>query len=317
MGPATFSSRSAREAEAVVARFFEPHSLSFESWREIDFRFTHLNLNQSTSLSRLRYGAPVVIETSRFDTALMVSMPLSGCNQLDVAEERLELTPDNYSVLAPGGALRQQRAADCEMLILRIGTNRIHDYVTAHLGFTPRMPLTFEQQLQHAPAISQRLRRLASLILEDTPGEGSAQSIYAHYEQALIATVLFEHPNSYTALICAARGGAVARYVRRAEEFIRTNPSLDITIESLAREQGVSIRTLQLAFKRFRGCSPMQAVKSIRLELANKELVSSPPDERTVTEIAFKYGFNHLSGFARDYHARFGELPSESLRRNQ
>lgn len=33
-----------------------------------------------------------------------------------------------------------------------------------------------------------------------------------------------------------------------------------------------------------------------------------------MTDVALEYGFAHLSYFARDYHALFGEYPSETLR---
>jgi AraC-like DNA-binding protein len=34
-----------------------------------------------------------------------------------------------------------------------------------------------------------------------------------------------------------------------------------------------------------------------------------------VTAVALRWGFGHLGQFAADYRARFGELPSETLRR--
>jgi transcriptional regulator GlxA family with amidase domain len=138
---------------------------------------------------------------------------------------------------------------------------------------------------------------------------------HLHYEQVFIATLLFEHSNSYSEFMSAPRGGAVPRHVRRAEEYIRANAGSVITTESLAREVNATARTLQLAFNKFRGCTPMQMVKAIRLEIANKELLSSDPDSASVTSIALKWGFTHLGVFAQDYRARFGEAPSATLRR--
>jgi len=107
----------------------------------------------------------------------------------------------------------------------------------------------------------------------------------------------------------------VPRYVRRAEEYIRANAGSDITTERLAREVNATARTLQLAFNKFRGCTPMQMVKAIRLEFANKDLLSFDPESASVTDTALKWGFTHLGAFAQDYRARFGETPSTTLRR--
>jgi AraC family ethanolamine operon transcriptional activator len=43
----------------------------------------------------------------------------------------------------------------------------------------------------------------------------------------------------------------------------------------------------------------------------------SPPSSETVTEVAFRWGFWHLSRFAREYRSMFGESPSETLRRRR
>jgi AraC-like DNA-binding protein len=315
MGPVRFSSRSANEAESVVSRFFEPHVLSRSVRKEIDFQFTHVALSETTSVSKLRYGASVTIKTDHFDDAVMVQMPLAGSNLVCVAEERLHLTPENYSVLVPGGALRQHREADCEMLIFRIKAQRILEYVTSYLGFKPRAALTFSKKLQGAPGPSRRLRCLASLVLEELSGEPHLQPIRSNFEQLFISTLLFEHPNSYSAFMNAAQGGAVPRCVNRAEEFIRANADSTITTGMLARQLNVNARTLQLAFRRFRGCTPMQMVKAIRLELVNRDLLASEIGQATVTDVALRWGFTHFGSFGQAYRARFSEAPSSTLRR--
>lgn len=298
----------------MVSRFFEPHALSFGAKEKINFNFTHVTVNETTSLSQLRYGAPASIHTEHFDTALMVQMPLTGHNLLQVSEERLRLTPHNYSVLVPGRALQQFREADCEMLILRIQTEKIRDYVTSYLGFAPHFPLTFGRRLQDAPGTGNRLRRLGALILEEAR-EPVTRPILLHYEQLFISTLLFEHPNSYSEFMRTPRGGAVPRHVRRAEEYIRENAGSVITTQILAHEVNATARTLQLAFNKFRGCTPMQMVKAIRLEFANKDLVMLESESTSVTDTALKWGFTHLGAFAHDYRTRFGEAPSDTLRR--
>ena len=59
----------------------------------------------------------------------------------------------------------------------------------------------------------------------------------------------------------------------------------------------------------------MGYVKALRLDLANDELLRADPSEKSVTEIALSCGFTHMSKFARDFAARFGEKPSAVLGR--
>ena len=71
--------------------------------------------------------------------------------------------------------------------------------------------------------------------------------------------------------------------------------------------------TLRDGFQQFRGVSPMQYVRQLRLERARNALRAAPSDVR-VAEIALDCGFAHLGRFAMVYKAMFGESPSETLR---
>jgi len=87
-----------------------------------------------------------------------------------------------------------------------------------------------------------------------------------------------------------------------------------ITTADLARVAGVSARTVQTAFRDHRGCSPKEFLKERRLELAHLTLLAARPGA-TVTAIAHDCGLQHLGQFSVDYRRRFGESPSETLRR--
>jgi transcriptional regulator GlxA family with amidase domain len=73
------------------------------------------------------------------------------------------------------------------------------------------------------------------------------------------------------------------------------------------------MRSLYAGFKRYKGVSPMLALKNRRLESARDDLLRADPAD-SVTSIALKWGFEHLGNFSRDYFRRFGEHPSETLR---
>jgi transcriptional regulator GlxA family with amidase domain len=58
----------------------------------------------------------------------------------------------------------------------------------------------------------------------------------------------------------------------------------------------------------------MEWLRSERLKLAHA-LLRSPSKGVSVTAVAHATGFNHLSAFATQYRARFGESPSATLKR--
>jgi transcriptional regulator GlxA family with amidase domain len=104
--------------------------------------------------------------------------------------------------------------------------------------------------------------------------------------------------------------------VRRAEEYIETHWDQPITIASLARATAASARSIFYHFKSSRGQSPMSFLKQVRLEHA-RDMLERSGVGRSVTEIAVQCGFGNLGHFAGDYFKRFGERPSDTLKRSK
>lgn len=103
--------------------------------------------------------------------------------------------------------------------------------------------------------------------------------------------------------------------VRTACEYIVAHSSDAIDLAALARQLGVSARSLQKGFRRYMGMSPRDFLLSCRLDRA-RELLCAPVG-LNVTAVAFDSGFTDLSFFANKYREKFGELPSDTIRRNR
>ena len=86
-----------------------------------------------------------------------------------------------------------------------------------------------------------------------------------------------------------------------------------ITIESLARDLGVSERWLQISFKSIMGVSPYRYIMLARLHGAKRDLQSSAT-EHSVTQAALENGFGHLGRFSQQYRSLFGESPTDTLK---
>ena len=58
----------------------------------------------------------------------------------------------------------------------------------------------------------------------------------------------------------------------------------------------------------------MMLLRRVRLARARADL-EAPGRNTSVTNVAYDCGFSHLGRFAQEYARRFGESPSETLRR--
>lgn len=104
------------------------------------------------------------------------------------------------------------------------------------------------------------------------------------------------------------------RLVLEACEIIRARIDEPVRIADVAGALGVSARHLQAGFRRNLGKSPQAFLTECRLDLARRKLLERVPG-RSVTATALECGFSNLGEFAGKYRERFGEKPSETLRR--
>ena len=100
----------------------------------------------------------------------------------------------------------------------------------------------------------------------------------------------------------------------RVLEWSRGHLQEPVDLDALARIAGVPPRTLETHFRRFLGVTPLGWVRQARLSHARRHLLA--PDGRGERhQVALDSGFAQLGRFAAQYCRRFGELPSETLRR--
>jgi AraC-like DNA-binding protein len=89
----------------------------------------------------------------------------------------------------------------------------------------------------------------------------------------------------------------------------------ELTPAGLAARQQMSLRYLQKLFAEA-GQTVRGVILSRRLERCRKELEGPSSSAATISEIAFRYGFNDYRHFNRAFKAEFGESPREFRERN-
>lgn len=105
--------------------------------------------------------------------------------------------------------------------------------------------------------------------------------------------------------------------VRKAEEIMHASSDEPLSMQDVAQELGVSLRSLQLAFAEVYGTlSPRDVLNRIRLEKAHARLMAADEDVQ-VTTVAMDCGIFHLGRFSQAYARAFGEKPSETLNRKK
>ncbi|WOH49440.1 helix-turn-helix domain-containing protein [Bradyrhizobium sp. sBnM-33] len=106
------------------------------------------------------------------------------------------------------------------------------------------------------------------------------------------------------------------RGVRRAMDAMRANVGHNWRLTELAATAGVSSRTLQRQFVSFVGKTPRAVLREIGLECARRELLQGAADVK-IMDVALRCGFPHFGRFSIAYRRRYGETPSQTLKRQE
>ena len=98
------------------------------------------------------------------------------------------------------------------------------------------------------------------------------------------------------------------------EKWIDENLTDPIVLNDLAKIGGVSTRTIQKAFREYRGCTPVDDINRRRIEKAHG-ILTDADNQLSVLEVALEVGYQHPSRFAALYKKKYGENPSQTLSR--
>ncbi|WP_408897192.1 helix-turn-helix domain-containing protein [Nocardioides sp. R1-1] len=177
--------------------------------------------------------------------------------------------------------------------------------------------------LHHRPvdgAAAGRLRaaigHLDEVVLAD-PVSAANPLVLGAASRYVAAQLLAAFPNTAAAAGQAADSrDAHPLALRRALAYVEANVAEDVSPAAMAAAAHVSVRALQLAFRRHLDTTPMAYLRELRMARVRAQLVAAVAgDGTTVGEVAARWGFSHQGHFGVAYRRAYGETPSATLRR--
>ncbi len=104
------------------------------------------------------------------------------------------------------------------------------------------------------------------------------------------------------------------KLVLMAEEIMESQCENIVTIQEISHKVFTTPRNLQKAFKKYRDYTPLQFLKEQKLLKANK-ILKDPHFQTSVKNAAITVGMFDISRFGKYYFDRFGEFPSDTVKR--
>ncbi|MDR2186419.1 MAG: AraC family transcriptional regulator [Azonexus sp.] len=317
---ALFKTADPDEAKTRVASVYCPHELVVIDQKNcrVDTAMSRIALGGIT-LNRLCYGPAVTIDAGRLSSFLLVMMPFIGSAQVTCGAEQVRTHSRMGAVISPTLPLRQTINANCDQIMVQIDDDLLNRICAQHLGHELNRPLHFNLGIGMNPAGNSAWPALVNWLLAmlDSPTRPGLDLplLRTSLEHMVVATLLHSQPNNYSSELQQPAPPIAPCHVKRVEDYIRTHAREPLTIADLAAHAGVSVSALYTGFRDFRNTSPMAYLRNERLQFVHDELLHASPETHTVADIASYWGFSHLSRFAAHYKRKFGESPSDTLRK--
>ncbi|MET9346519.1 AraC family transcriptional regulator [Streptomyces termitum] len=318
MGGSSFTTGDVDEArEELDARYYASRMAVVDPHRTFAARFDIVDFGPLV-IGDLSCGADVRMSFGELG-AHHLNAPLGGTMEMRQGRGPvLRATAREALLLDPAGDTFLDRwSGDARILSVKVGAAELRDRLECLLGRPPRGPLVLRPRLDIACGPGLGWVRLARRIAAEARADGGLvrhELVAGPLQEALLNGLLLAADHPWRDELAHPSGPHRPAPVKRAMDAVRERPEHPFTTAELAAHARVSVRRLQESFRECVGMSPMAYLREVRLDRVREELRAAEPDEVSVSEVAWRWGFAHQGRFAARYREKFGESPSRTLR---
>jgi AraC-like DNA-binding protein len=312
-----FSSVDIDQARSVLNRFYYPVAVGTpEGVDGFGLGVEVIQLGPLT-VGQISFAGPVSLVVAELD-AYHVSMPTTGRMQARHAGHEVVAGPSTGVVFGPGNPVYTMHDANSAELAVKIERAALEQELAALLGHPVEGPIELPPAIDLSGGPGHSWSRLVRLLRDELeyPQSLIYQPLIAEQlRSSVLSGLLLSIPHRYHDELTGPAVAGPPRALRRVVDAIHDEPEKPFTVADLAAIAGMSVRSLQEGFRRHLGYTPMAYLQQERLLRAHETLRGADPLSMTVATVAHRWGFAHLGRFASAYRTRFGEPPSDTLRR--
>ena len=313
-----FSSVDIDHARSVLNRFYYPVAVAAPEGDEgfaLDVEVIQLG---PLTVGELSFASPVSLIVAELD-AYHVSLPIAGRMQARHAGHEVVGTPSTGVMFGPGNPVYTMHDAHSAEIAVKIERYALEQELARLLGHPIEGPIDLPPAIDLSVGPGHSWNRLVRLLHDEMDHEDSLlhQPLIAEQmRSSVLSGLLLSVPHRYHDELTGPAVAGPPRAIRRVVDAIHDEPERPFTVADLAAIAGMSVRSLQEGFRRHLGSAPMAYLQQERLSRTHDALRRADPVRVTVSAVAHRWGFAHLGRFASAYRIRFGEPPSETLRRS-
>lgn len=304
---------SADEASGALSSVFRPLYLLPSREGEFELQFRHVTLDGLTSLSESSSTGLTLIPKVPFDAYVML-LPSRGGIRVELSGGRQLQSPVASGLLFDARDVsRVYQSKGLDLCGLVISAADLHRALADALDRPVGERLEFSPHVPKSPPVLMLEALGRAMRGDDENAELLRMPLIAHSLKSSVLNVLIDLlPHNFSVRLRGRTLLPASRELGLAIDFMEENADKPIKGADIARAAGISLRSLQLGFRRADLGTPGAYLRRIRLKRVQAELATPRSDTR-VTSSARRWGFANPGAFAALYQQTFGERPSVTL----
>jgi AraC-like DNA-binding protein len=315
-----FATSDPDEAVTEATRVLAPHQM--DVWGDhTRFRARGSRaILKDTSVCHINYESQLGFHIAPQNMFTAVVLPLSGDTAISYGRgDEFDVPLGSIAVVPSGCRLEFQCATAFSMLIVHAQTSALSAGLRRIAPEIDTDDLRFDPVVAADGAIPGTFFGLSSMLVGIVDQYKSPSLIPSTVVDTMsaqvISTFLLGLPHSRTAQMLRNRNPISRRVIKLAVDMVVADEYAQYSVSDIATSLGISLRSLEMGFRKELGCTPYEYVRKFRLQRAYDQLCHAHSgDGTTVTDVAMRWGFNHAGRFASLFRRVYGVAPSAMLR---
>lgn len=257
-------------------------------------------------------------ETRKEPEGVLISVALIGTVIWKGRHKSFQSVPGEAILLDRQGVLSANFEPGVSNKTIFLADVDIFRVLSILLGHPPKIRVFFKQH-NGGQQVAMFVSNIVNSIVDfSTTAEGPIEGVTRGLKESLIAYILYSFDNNYSGILRDARATPLPTpyAIKRAAQLMMDCVDGELTIADVALQVGISTRSLQLGFKRFKNMTPMAFFRVTRLQKTH-EILSDSSCTKHPKEISLEFGFTNYQLYVKYYSLMFGERPSDTARRNR
>ena len=305
--------------EDILSSYFCSIKVSDTTSEKWSTNFKVWNLSQ-LFLLKVKLEEGIIATAQPLENDFLLEVPSQGKLELGYKNNFMPFIYNSNHLMTNNEPVLYKYGKNAEHIGLRISQDILQTYALKFTNYQLDCPEKIKSNVLYTTQESLGIKNYLQFIAHQlsTPRRAVFQSplIAAEIQNTILSMLISLSNNNNFFLENQQNETCLPSYVKVATDYIDAHLSKPISLADLASITEVHASTLINGFRKHYNISPLAYLKCKRLEAARRDLLDADPKITSVTDIATTWGFFHLSRFAQYYQNHFGELPSETLKKN-